>query len=134
MTHTDYANGLRQVADFLESHPEIKLPDAQLSCYAIFNKDEAAAVLHAFGNAKKEYDDNIFLLSKDFGAINLRYVGQRSAVCEKVQVGTKEVPEYVEPAVEAQPERVVPAHEEPIIEWRCGSILAPEDENANESL
>lgn len=131
MTHTEYANGLRQVADFLEFHPEIKLPQAQLNCYAIFNKDEAAAVLHAFGNAKKEYDDSIFLLSKDFGAVNLRYVGQRKAVCEKVVVGIKFVPERTEPAIEAQPERVVPAHEEPVMEWRCGSILAPEDENAN---
>jgi len=127
VTHTDYANGLRMIADFLEAHPEIKLPEAQLSCYAIFNKDEAAAVVRAMGNVKKEYDDNLFLLSKDFGAINLRYVGQRSAVCEKVQVGMKEVPEHVEPAVEAQPERVVPTHTEPVYEWKCGSILAPEE-------
>jgi hypothetical protein len=32
MTHTDYAEGLRQVAAFLERHPEIELPESTLSC------------------------------------------------------------------------------------------------------
>lgn len=125
--HTEYANGLREVADFLESHPEMDLPDSTLIAYSLYSKEKAATVARAMGQGgrcDKVYEDQIVRLKRDFGPVTLEYIGTRSNVCEQIRVGTKLVPEqYVppKPAVEAS---VVPEHEEAVYEWRCQPLLA----------
>ena len=124
--HLEYAEGLRQVAAFLESHPEIQLPEATLTCYGIFSKDVAATTARALsqgGRCDKVFEDTLVTLKRDFGPIELRYIGTRSSVCEQIRVGTRTVPEqYVapRPATEAQ---LIPEHDEAVYEWRCTSLL-----------
>ena len=128
--HTEYAEGLRQVAAFLESHPEIDLPETTITGYSLFNKEKAATTARALaqgGRCDKVFEDTLVTLKRDFGPIELRYFGNRSNVCEQVKVGTKVVPEqYVapRPATEAQ---VIPEHEEGVYEWRCAPLLGKPD-------
>ena len=64
--HLEYAEGLRQVAAFLESHPEIQLPEATLTCYGIFSKDVAATTALALsqgGRCDKVFEDMLVTLT-----------------------------------------------------------------------
>ena len=130
MTHSEYANGLRLVADFLEANPDVPLPEDTLTSYSLHDKKRLSIVARALshgGRCEKVYEDTIVNLKRDFGGIILRYIGVRSNVCTQVKVGTKVVPEqYVppRPAVEAH---VVPEHEEAIYEWRCDPVLVEPD-------
>jgi hypothetical protein len=127
MTHTEYANGLREVANFLEAHPEIELPESELNCYRLDNKETAATTARALshgGRCDKSYEDTLVRLKRTFGPITLQYLGCRSEICEQVRVGTRIVPEqYVapKPATEAQ---VIPEHEEAVYEWHCPPMLS----------
>lgn len=126
MTHAEYADGLRQVADFLEAHPEIELPENTLNCYRLFDKKVAAVVAAAMskgGRANKEWSDSLFTISREFGPITLKYMGTRSNICERVIVGKVAVPEQKVPARPAEEAHTIPAHEEPLYEWRCTPLL-----------
>jgi hypothetical protein len=129
-THFEYAAGLRQIADFLETHGDIPLPEPTLTCYGLYNKETAAVAAKALshgGRCEKVFADTLVTLSREFGVITLQYHGMRTNVCEQVRVGTRMVPEqYVapRPAVEAH---VVPEHEEAVYEWRCTPLLGKPD-------
>ena len=126
MTHSEYAAGLREIADFLEAHPEIDLPEPQLCNYALFDKAIAARTAIAMadgGRVEKQWAESIFTLSRKFGPVELKYHGQRSNICEQVIVGKKKVEEQFVPFRPAVEAHVVPAHEEPIYEWRCSPLL-----------
>jgi hypothetical protein len=127
MTHSEYANDLRKIADFLEAHNEVPLPESTLTCYGLHNKQTLALVARALshgGRCTKLYEDTLVTLSRVFGGVTLRFLGLRTNVCEQVRVGTRLVAEqYVapRPATEAQ---VIPEHEEAVYEWRCAPVLA----------
>lgn len=128
MTHEEYAEGLREVASFIESHPEIPLPSDTLTCYSLTNKKIAAVTARALsqgGRCDKVYEDSLLRLKRTFGAIEVEYLGMRQNVCEQVKVGTRVVPERYVPPQPATEAVVVPEHEEPVYEWVCGSLLAP---------
>lgn len=118
---SDYTNSLRQLADFLDKHPDLALPSEDIRVYAMDTKEEAAACLKALKPCKKEYRDNIFEISKEFGGISLRYVFLRSSVCRRKVVGTKEIEEQHIPG------RTIPAHTEEIVEWECEPVMALEE-------
>ena len=124
-----YVNGLRAAADFYEQHVDVKLPgDTGINNYIVNTKEDARVIIKALGSCKKKYDDVYFHISKEISpGFTLRFVLTRDNVCEKVQVGTKSVPEHVIPAEPAREEKVVLAREEPIWEYRCPSILASDD-------
>lgn len=122
MTHKEYADGLRQIADFLEAHPEIDLPEARLTNYSL-DKSKAPLVARAMGKAEKVWADTLFTLRRNFGEITLEYHGLRSNICERVIVGKTHVPEVHVPARIAEEAHTVPAHEEPVYEWRCSPVL-----------
>ena len=124
----EYAKGLRLLADWVEANPNMELPSVTMSVYSLNSKEDAAKCLLAMKPCKKEYSGSIFNISKEFGPLTLRYVFMRDAVCTKKQVGTKVVPERVEPAVKAKEEEVIPEHEEPIYEWECEPILGEKGE------
>jgi len=129
-TATEYAAGLRQLADWIEAHPEQPRPDAELSVYALNTKQEAAACLRALTPCKKEYRDELFQLSRMFGPLNLKFIFYRNAVCTRKVVGTKEVGVEVIPS-RVIPEQIIPAHTEEIVEWECGeSLLAIKEAEA----
>ena len=92
-------------------------------------KERLADLARRMGSATKSYGKDFAWVRRSFGPhVELEISTTRNAICERVQVGTKVVPETVLPA---RPETVIPAREVPLYEWRCGSILAePESEVA----
>lgn len=132
-THAEFAQGLRELADFYLAHPEVKLPQYS-SDFTIFanewlygSKEEAKEVVilaaKAFGRAEKVYSQENFKLQKEFaGGVKLTVQTDRKVVCTPVVVGKKQIPGQVIPA---EPERYVPAYEVDDVEWKCDSLLAP---------
>ena len=111
MTTIEYADGLRQIADWYEAHPEAPLPRTNVvGVYTVDTRDELAAVARMLGSCEKRFTDNLFHLSRDFGALTLDFVSSRRAVCTRRVVGTRTVP--------ARPE-----HEVEEIEWDCESSI-----------
>lgn len=141
-THHDYVQGLRELADFYEAHPEVPLP-IYSSNFTIFaktynfaEKQEAKAVViaaaRAFGHAEKTYTQTGFELKKEFsGGINLTVHSEREVVCTPVVVGKETIPGRVEPAI---PERYIPERVVDKIEWKCDSLLAPTQEQSFSSM
>ena len=119
-TSAKYANGLRLLADWVEAHPGIDLPSNEWSVYSLNSKEEAAKCLLALKPCNKEYREDMFYISRFFGPIKLRYVFSRNSVCTRKVVGTKVVPERIEPAKE---EEIIPEHEVEVYEWECNESL-----------
>lgn len=118
MTHLEYANALRRIADWIEEHPELPLPyQTALDYYSgtdqnTLKKDTLLLFVKAFGSCNKKFNDTYIVVDKNFGGITLRAVAYREAVCERVVVGTRSVPE-----------QYIPGHEEEIVEWKCPESL-----------
>src|ERR1035438_3454483 len=98
MTHKEYADSLREIADFFETHQEFPVPyDAErLNYFNCLNRAELAALARALGNVSKHYDadyEGAFTLTHRFGAIMFRCIQNREVVCRKVVTGTKHVEE-----------------------------------------
>jgi hypothetical protein len=121
-----YSQGLREIADFYDAHPEVKLPfEGTLSEFRIYglSKAELAPTLRAFGKAEKKYTNDTFEIVKTFPSGRKLYTyNPRNSICEKKVVGTKIVP--------AEPEKTVvvvvpakPEREEEIVVWDCGESL-----------
>jgi hypothetical protein len=92
-------------------------------------KEVFADLARRMGTLKKAYGDNFMWLKRDFGKhVQMTVSAERSAVCERIVTGTRDVPEHVLPARE---ETLVEAHTEEIVEWRCPPILAPDTEAQN---
>jgi len=121
--------GLREAADFIESHIELPIDsEFKLTTY-LYNtsmstypysviEDSAAQKLRvatkAFGKADKVWSGNYLDVQRKFGPITLEFTINKQHVCERIVTGTTEVPELI-----------VPAHAEETVEWRCvESILA----------
>jgi len=115
MTNDDFAAGLRAVAAWFETHPEIPAPSGlRIPVYGMDDTKESVAIqIRALGNAKKEYDNDFFRLTREFGPIEVSIVSYRTAVCTARVVGRKTVA-----AVPA-----VPEHDVDIVEWDCEPIL-----------
>ncbi len=112
-----FLRSLRDLADFLDEHPQVPIPYKDTMNVFVNAREELAAIIRGSGHWEKSYVGNYFSIAKEFGE-DLSYevnVG-RDQVCHKVVTGTRVVP-----AVEAQPE-----HEELIEEWICDepSLLA----------
>lgn len=126
MQRKGYTDGLRELADWYDAHPEIDIPgNHELNVSHLNSKDEARALIRALGACKKDYGSSLVTISRNFGSIAVKFLFYRESVCRKVVVGTRDVPEKVIPAA---PEQVIPAHVEEITEWKCEPILAPEPE------
>jgi len=133
----EYVDGLRQIADLLESHPEIDLPTTEIPCYTMYNKEIAAKVARALsdnGRCNKVYTDGTLSLQRSFGPVLLAYYGVRSNLCEQVKVGTRIVPEKYVPPQPAVEGHTIPEREEAIYEWQCGSLLGKPSVETPEEL
>ena len=126
MEHSKYVSGLRAVADFLEAHPELGTPlDVQFPIF-FHGKDaevrsHAAMAAHVFGRTDKEDFGGYLQLVANISGFKFEMWYPRNALCRQVLVRTDYISEKVIPA---SPERVIPAQEIPIYEWRCDPILA----------
>jgi hypothetical protein len=109
MSREEYIQGLRDIADFFEARPDLPTPSFGESIFiwerSLENARERGIQM---APCEKEHTDNYFHLVRKFGPHTLKVTWGRDDVCERVQVGTKHVPE-----------EVIPAHDEPIYEWDC---------------
>lgn len=121
MTHEEYSDSLRQIADFFEHHPEIRLPnDAEnFIYYGASNKEQLSSLARALGDCQKFLDTRweLFELRHKFGAITFRSISRQDAVCIRRVVGERNVPERT------IPETIIPAHTEEVREWDCSESL-----------
>jgi len=120
MNGTDYARGLRAIAEWYEAHPDMPVPYAnEINVYGVKEtREEAARIALALASCRKEHDGNLFKLVRDFDGLQLRFVFMRGAVCTRRVIGQRLVP--------AQPERVIE-----VVEWDCEpSLLAGVEEEA----
>lgn len=107
MSRTKTIDGLRELADYLEARPDVPLPYlGTLDAFA--DPAELSAIARAMGGFHKQHDGNFLSLVRRFGPIALAVNFSSESVCERVVVGTEEVPE-----------KVTPAHTKEIVEWRC---------------
>jgi hypothetical protein len=107
-------SGLRQLADWLEAHPEVPVPTYNQSSVAVEAAD-LPTIARAMGQAEKTAYGDYFRLSKRFGGVEYYCYTDRDAVCTRTKVGTKVIP--------AQEARVVD-----VWEWDCNPVLALEGE------
>ena len=111
----DHIAGLRQLADFLELHPDLPLPYAGAQNAFVGGKDGLAAAAREPGvKWAKKVDDYNFTLAVEFsGGYAYEVNADRGAICRKVVTGTR-----IEPAREATPERTVETYD-----WVCDEPL-----------
>lgn len=137
----EYIAGLREIADWLEAHPEVPLPylattqggkgfENALHIYLRSGgnqKAELAAIARAMGKAEKVTDDKLDRLNlvRRFAGIAVIAVADRDEVCERVVTGVETVTRKVKDpkALAAVPEVEV-TEEVETYEWRCTSILS----------
>jgi hypothetical protein len=106
-----FVRGLRELADWYEAHPATPAPyRSDVTIYGA-TREQIAQAARDLGKCEKEYDDDSFVLSRQFGQLRLRFYTSRENVCERV-VRTEVIPESVKE----------------IVEWRCEPILAADSE------
>ncbi len=127
-----YTAGLRALADFLDAHPDIRLPytgtAVPLTIYLLRSsrEDFVAAVKALPGKREKVVDDHgTFRVRAHFGNIPVEVVAYRDAVCERVVTGTRAVTREVpDPqALAAVPTTTLTETVEDV-EWVCAPLLS----------
>jgi len=91
----------------------------EIADYSCDDKELAVTIAEAMKPCVKSYSDDLFMLSRRFGPVLLRFGMWRSTVCTRRVVAVEEVPEAV-----------VAAHTREVIEWDCHPLLAPEASDA----
>ena len=136
-----YVDGLRQIADFLEAHPDVELPhlastitgtyEDTLNIYIVEGDQKAklATIARAMGQAEKVMADERIRVFRRFAGIALVAQASRDQVCERVVTDTREVVEEVpDPEALAAATAAVPlipvTRIEETVEWRCTPLLA----------
>ena len=132
ITNLELAAQLRMLADIYEQHPDLPQPHdlstgigLPIYCH---DKETFAATVKTFGGGSKVSDKETISFIPD-AMPRVRITTWHSKICERVVVGTREVPEEVVPPTKGY---VVPAHTEEIVEWRCRPILQTETESERE--
>ena len=125
---TEYIDRLRKLADLLEAKPDLILPYQVGKDSIDFYPTGAAqtaqtAKLFPSGWTKNDpnaskYDADYYKLFGKWEGVEIIILELRSAVCERVQVGSRTV---IVDAVEAAPETT---EERPVYEYICEPLLA----------
>jgi hypothetical protein len=129
MTHKEYADSLRMIADFFEAHEELPLPhDAEVfPIYSVSDREDLQPWLRALGSIEKRFDGHWFRPRHRFGTIDLELVLYRENICRRVVKGVETVT-----VLEADPEALkkVPmrevTREQEIVEWECDEPVLQE--------
>lgn len=135
---TAYTSGLRELAEWLDTHPEVPLPylgggipGCDLPTLAIYiiggdRRQQLATIARAMGHAEKAVSEHrdggaSFQIWRRFAGIALFAQADRDLVCERVITGTRQVEtdEVIEPAKTRKVKKTVEA-----VEWRCPPLLA----------
>lgn len=83
--------GLRELAQWFEEHPELHKISLNISEFNYVSKRELSipivrTLAKALGAFEKKYDDNYVILRKEFnGGFGMTFYFQRDAICEKVK-------------------------------------------------
>jgi hypothetical protein len=134
-----YTAGLRQLADVLDAHPEIPLPDRgtdeigalYIGFWGEDAKERLAAAARAFPcNWAKSATDRFFNLNGQLAGLHVELTATRSQVCTAVVTGVedREVEEVVTPAVTRKVTKRVE-----VVEWECLPLLAADASDVVES-
>ena len=104
--------GLRDLADFLDAHPNVPVPGSEQTLNVFVDDRATLAAIAREGRWEKHYYTNWFTLVAAFGPITLHINLDREQVCRKVVTGSRVVP-----ARAAEPE-----HVEEVTEWICEDL------------
>lgn len=121
--HQDVAEGLRELATWIESNQHIPLPYTLTGgTLNIFNDCKAtlADIARAFGSCEKSVDDPFYIIRRKFGPITVDAVASRNAVCTKVVTG---VEEYEEEEYAPDAPKITVKKTREIVEWQCPESL-----------
>lgn len=131
-TRTEYIEGLRALADLLETRGLTGRSDGDNE-FSPFNvhvdtKAEAAAWARALTDVTKAPATSVesLLIDGRAGALHVRVWVDRAEVCERVVTGTREVTRTV-PAPDAPMVEVTETVED--VEWVCSPLLAEDRES-----
>jgi hypothetical protein len=116
-----YSQGLRNLAAWYDEHPNAPVYPSGPSFDHLFRATPEE--IRAIGPGVKEYTGDLFYYNVQGDGFLLKFFTSRATVCERKVVGYKETPAVVLPA---RGEYRIPAKKEPIYEYDCKSILAPE--------
>ena len=131
---SEFVQGLRDAADFFESHLALGIPYEGLGPVTYHYYGTVAGVsvdsingLHTFvsligGHIDKSSDKYYYRLTSDQKSFKVVATAARNAVCERVVVGTKVEPAHIIPA---QPETHVPERVVEIYEYHCPTLTKP---------
>ena len=137
MTTTDrtaYTQGLRALADALDSDPDLPLPSPGSICHyplSIFaeTKAEVAAYARLMGKAEKSVSEDCnygFALKGAFHGLHLTVFAQREEVCERIVTGARTVvTEVPDPEALALVPTITRTEVVETVTWKCSPLLAP---------
>lgn len=118
---TEFIAGLREMADWYESRPELRAPD-YIDPFTFFarNKEHFLELRRAADLHHKEESCGEWLCfnKRCRGKVRLQITIEKEKTCRRVKVGERVLPAVPEHTVPAQPERV-----EEVYEWRCDEPL-----------
>lgn len=123
MNNEKFIDGLKAIAVLYEAHPELPLPYEVRNLYEhaypkkiatapqliFFNipREEIAAIVRATrGEYEKVLKDQDAVFNADLGAFRIYINAKRAEVCRAVVK-----------------KRIVPEHEEDVVEWECEPVL-----------
>ena len=114
MTAPEYAQGLRGIAEWYETHPDIPIPhDTIISIYGLQDsKEEAVRIIEALKPCRKEWQGDFLKITRDFGGTTLKFVFRRIAICTSRLVRVERIEAVF-----------IPAHDQNIFEWDCEPAL-----------
>jgi hypothetical protein len=99
---------VRDLLTFIEDNPEIPLPYfGQFNSFA-YDEEEMDTLARAMAPCKKRFDDTYFALEREFGTVTLSVNFSRDEVCERIVVGTEDIPAHT-----------IAAYTKEIVEWKC---------------
>ncbi len=133
------SDSLRALADILNSitaaGATVEPAGLDLSFYSLGigeeEKTNLAIIAKVLETFDKVYSNDFFRITKSLPGLRITFVAYRHNICEKVQVGEKEIPEQI---IEARAAEVIPAKMVPIYEWKCpDSLLASPPQAADEA-
>lgn len=142
-----YTQGLREIADWLDAHPEVKLPHigahipgCELPSLPIWirapykwdddqrdARARLAEIARAMGRANKGPGlvDGTFIVWRQFAGLAVFAQTERDEVCEKVVTGTREeTVEVPDPEALAAVPKVTVTRTVEDVEWVCSPLLA----------
>lgn len=118
-----YVAGLYALADFYERRPNLPAPHCWTETFLCpDSKENLAALVREAGTLKKlgRIEDDTFELRREFSDnVFFRIVVDKKRTCERIKVGEKTIPAQPETIVPAKPQQVVE-----VFEWKCSPILA----------